>query len=588
MKSRHLRLLVVEDNPLDVVIVQDALAGAGSARFLISRAETLQQAVDMVCPGTFDAVLLDLGLPDSQGLETFMGFRCKAPDVPVVVVSGLDDESLAVEAVREGAQDYLVKDWMNAALLSRSLVHAIERQRLLVRLREAQCSLRESEQRFRALFETTQDCIYVQDRSLKYTLVNPVVERLFGLPASAIQGLTHEDLFDEKESSASVREVSCRVLQGECIEEELTRRIKGVPMTFLETRTPLQDNQGNVVGIFTVSRDITERKRPLLSDPEVCGQYPSVTMSKVLALSRMAAERTSTILLLGESGSGKDHLAKYIHAHSKQANGPFFSINCAAVPPELAESELFGHEKGAFTGAHGRKRGLLELSEGGTLLLNEIGELSPPLQVKLLTFLDSRRFTRVGGEKEVSVNARLLAATNRDLQKEVDEGTFRKDLFYRLNVMVIEVPPLRERREDIPILAQEIIVALQRELQLPVVPILDSETLECMNAYHWPGNIRELRNTLERALILSEGKSFEPLINELEGYGRLPLNESKAGISSLSGDGLHHVTHALTKRLCEEALRAADGNKKAAARALGISRDTLYRYLKKFSTGSHE
>jgi len=131
-------------------------------------------------------------------------------------------------------------------------------------------------------------------------------------------------------------------------------------------------------------------------------------------------------------------------------------------------------------------------------------------------------------------------------------------------------------------------VALQRELQLPVVPILDSETLECMNAHHWPGNIRELRNTLERALILSDGKSFEPLINELKGYGRLPLDESKAGISSLSGDGLHHVTHALTKRLCEDALSAADGNKKAAARALGISRDTLYRYLKKFSNGGQE
>jgi len=582
MNMRCLKILVVEDNPLDVLTVEEALAGTGSERFAIFPAETLKQAVDMVRQEKFDAVLLDLGLPDSQGLDTFLDLRSKAADIPVVVMSGLDDESLAVEAVRHGAQDYLVKGQMNTALLSRSLVHAMERQRLLVRLRDAQSSLRESEQRFRVLFESTQDSIYVQDRSLRYTLVNPVVEKLFGLPASAIVGLTHEELFEEKEPSASVSKVSSRVLQGECIEEELTRRIKGVSMTFLETHIPLRDGQGNVVGIFTVSRDITERKRSQVSEPAAHGEYPSKAMKKVLAMSRMAAQRTSTILLLGESGSGKDHLAKYIHANSKQADGPFFSVNCAAVAPELAESELFGHEKGAFTGAHTRKRGLLELSEGGTLLLNEIGELSLPLQAKLLTFLDTRGFTRVGGEKEIFVNARLLAATNRDLQKEVDEGKFRTDLFYRLNVLVITVPPLRERREDIPLLAQEILVSLQRELQLPMLPVLDAYTLDCMTTYHWPGNIRELRNILERALILSEGKSFEPLINELKAYRGLSPDVGATDISSLSSDGLHHETHALTKRLCEEALRAADGNKKAAARALGISRDTLYRYLRKF------
>lgn len=172
--------------------------------------------------------------------------------------------------------------------------------------------------------------------------------------------------------------------------------------------------------------------------------YPSPVMQTVLAACREAAGTDSLVLLLGESGSGKDYLARYIHNHSKRAVGPYLSINCAAVPEELAESELFGHEHGAFTGTQGRKRGLLELAENGTLLLNEIGDLSLRLQAKLLTFLDTRKFTRVGGEKEVSVNARIIVATNRDLEKEAATGRFRQDLFYRLNVLSIEVPPLRE------------------------------------------------------------------------------------------------------------------------------------------------
>jgi DNA-binding NtrC family response regulator len=209
--------------------------------------------------------------------------------------------------------------------------------------------------------------------------------------------------------------------------------------------------------------------------------------------------------MLGESGSGKDHLARYIHDHSKRAGGLYFSINCAAVAPELAESELFGHERGAFTGARSRKRGLLELAEGGTLLLNEIGELSLHQQAKLLTFLETKKFTRVGGEREVDVNARLMAATNRDLEDAVKDGSFRKDLFYRLNVLPITVPPLRERRSDIPMLVQEFVHDLCEEMQLTEQPIITPSTMKAFQAYQWPGNVRELRNVLERALILSGG-----------------------------------------------------------------------------------
>ena len=217
---------------------------------------------------------------------------------------------------------------------------------------------------------------------------------------------------------------------------------------------------------------------------------------------------TARVPLQGESGSGKDYLARWIHDHSKRALSPYFSLNCAAITRELAESELFGHERGAFTGAHSRKRGLLELAEGGTLLLNEIGELPLSLQSKLLTFLDTRSFLRVGGEKPHNVNARIISATNRSLDKEVEEGRFLSALFYRINVFGINVPPLRDRIEDIPVLLEEIMSRLAAELQLTQLPYIDPAFAIALARYDWPGNVRELRNALERSLMLSDGRSL--------------------------------------------------------------------------------
>ena len=186
-------------------------------------------------------------------------------------------------------------------------------------------------------------------------------------------------------------------------------------------------------------------------------------MKTTLEQVRRAAKTDSLVLFTGESGSGKDYLAEYLHRHSGRASGPYFTINCAAIAPDVADSELFGHEAGSFTGARGRKRGLLELAEGGTLLLNEVGELSSELQAKLLTFMDTQTFTRVGGETNIQVNIRIVAATNRDLEKDVESGRFRKDLFYRLNVFSVTVPSLRERMEDLPIMIDEILPALGRK-----------------------------------------------------------------------------------------------------------------------------
>ncbi len=352
-------------------------------------------------------------------------------------------------------------------------------------------------------------------------------------------------------------------------------------MTFLDVRAPMRDTSGDVVGICGVSRNITERKSvELLPNPTL--EYRSAAMRSVLGSARLAGQTDTVILITGESGTGKDHLARHIHDHSKRSSGPFYSVNCAALPPELAESELFGHEAGAFTGANRRKRGMVELAEGGTLLLNEIGELSLPLQAKLLTFLDTFTFTRVGGEKSISVNERLIAATNRELLKEVAEGRFRKDLFYRINVFSIALPPLRDRLEDIPILVEALLASLAERLSLREAPKVDPEGMELLKAYHWPGNIRELRNVLERGLILGDMRRITAahITLGLQAQDESLDIEPSFTIHLSEGISLHDALLEAKKFLLTESLRRAGGNIGEAARLLGISRDSFFHQRK--------
>ncbi|AFM23143.1 sigma 54-interacting transcriptional regulator [Desulfomonile tiedjei] len=439
--------------------------------------------------------------------------------------------------------------------------------------KRAEQALRDNEQRLQAIFESARDCIFIKDRDLRYLHVNPAMARLLGLPASSIIGRRSEEIFGQS-AGRHIRAVETRVLNGESIEEEHTRPVNGEPMTFLDTLVPLRDSKGELYGICGISRDITERRRisPSLSDGS--WKYLSAAMESVMEKAAHIAAREGIILLLGESGTGKDHLARWIHDRSRRSGNPFFSVNCAALPQDLAESELFGHESGAFTGAKNRKRGLLELAEGGTLLLNEIGELSPVLQAKLLSFLDTRSFLRVGGEKSVRVDARIIAATHRNLEKEVSEGRFLQPLYYRLNVFSITIPPLRERLEDIPVLVEAIVSKITSEMHMTETPVIDAAMIRDLSRYDWPGNVRELRNVLERALMLWDSGGLEPSV---------PIREALSGdwffcVKSCPGKTLHELTEDFRRSLCLEMIRRL-GNKKEAALALGISRDSIYRYI---------
>jgi transcriptional regulator with PAS, ATPase and Fis domain len=278
---------------------------------------------------------------------------------------------------------------------------------------------------------------------------------LFDTSQDKLKATETEKLYGSK-IARQIEQWDRRALSGGAFEVEHEYSINGVSRNFIERRVPLRNADGEITGVCCISRVKAEsRSREANSVPGEF-HYPSKTMQVLMAQARRIARTHGTVLLLGESGTGKDHLASWIHNHSDRRNGPYFSLNCAALSPELAESELFGHESGAFTGARGRKRGLLELAEGGTLLLNEVGELSLALQSKLLTFLDTRSFLRVGGEKMVTVDARLMAATHRELERELDNRGFLEPLFHRLNVFSIRLPPLRERLEDLPILVESL------------------------------------------------------------------------------------------------------------------------------------
>ncbi|HUU91688.1 MAG TPA: sigma-54 dependent transcriptional regulator [Phycisphaerae bacterium] len=301
-------------------------------------------------------------------------------------------------------------------------------------------------------------------------------------------------------------------------------------------------------------------------------------------LKNLAASEARTILLQGESGTGKDLVAKVIHYNSPRADRPFMNITCTALPETLLESELFGHEKGAFTDAHERKQGLFELAEGGTIFLDEIGDMPPALQAKLLRFLEEKAFRRVGGTVDLVVDVRIVAATNKDLRRLVSDGVFREDLYYRLNVFPVTLPPLRERADDIPLLTEHFIRQYSDEFRKEVTGI-DPAALAVMEAYYWPGNVREMRNLIERAMLLSGGGRLtldslpmELMTSQVVATGQGDDQAQPLVILGPQGVDIRQVE----RRLVQQAMDLAGGNQSRAAGLLRLSRDQLRYRLKKF------
>ena len=447
MEASGETILVVDDDPHIQRVLEDRLDSLGYRVMLAPNGEEALEILDRQDP---QMALLDVELPGMKGLDVLKEIRKRGRDLPVVMITAYGSIDLAVQAMKEGAYDFIPKPF-KPGHIALVVDKAMERQRLR-------------------------------------------------------------------------REV-------EVLSEEVDKR-------------------------YCL----------------VTGK--SSNMNQAVDAAKKAAASKSTVLLLGESGTGKELFARAIHNWSERKDRAFVAINCVGLSKELLESELFGHEKGAFTGAHQLKRGKMELAHGGTVFLDEVGDVSPELQTKLLRFLQEREFERVGGTEPIRVDVRIVAATNRNLEDAVKEGRFRHDLYYRLNVVPINLPRLRDRKEDIPDLAQFFATRFSKETK-KVRAEISQEAMEKLIAYDWPGNVRELANVIERAVVLGHGPTIQ-------------LEDLAPGIAAVEPESpstsfsYHDAVDGYRREVILHALAQTGGNRAAAARVLGLQRSYLLRLMKSF------
>ena len=430
-----------------------------------------------------------------------------------------------------------------------------------------------------AVFDQLSDALVLYDPDFTIRGVNRAAEKLFGLPSEDMVGKHCQDVF-----RCAGCEPGCGVLvgldQAAATPPNSTVRLHtdaGNERLVVMRTAQMFDDAGNLEGVIATIKDITEEATP--QKREIIGE--SALMREVMNfVRRVASSEATTILLEGENGTGKDLIAKTLHYQSLRQAEPFIAINCAAIPETLLESELFGYEKGAFTDARSQKRGIFELADKGTLFLDEIGEIPLMLQAKLLRVLEEQSFRRLGGLKDIQLDLRVVAATNKNLREAVKEGAFRQDLYFRLNVIQIVIPPLRDRREDILPLAKFFIEHYNRKFKRSIEGVSD-EAARLMLRHDWPGNVRELRNAIERAMILEETALITPpslpiAIARPDSGGPeliLPADIPTEGMSLEDNE----------RQLLARALEKTSGNQTQAARLLRITRDTLRYKMKKFN-----
>jgi PAS domain S-box-containing protein len=429
-----------------------------------------------------------------------------------------------------------------------------------------------------SVFDQLSDALVLYDPEFRITGVNRSAEKLFGMASEEMLGKHCQEVF-----KCSLCEPGCGVLVGlnqmpsapNCTVRLHTGN--GMERLVVMRTTQMFDGGGQLTGVVATIKDITEEAAP--QKREVIAESPP--MREVLNfVRRVAASEATTILLEGENGTGKDLVAKTLHYQSLRQAEPFIAINCAAIPDSLLESELFGYEKGAFTDARAQKRGIFELADKGTLFLDEIGEIPLMLQAKLLRVLEEQSFRRLGGLKDIKLDLRVVAATNKNLREAVKEGAFRQDLYFRLNVIQILIPPLRDRTEDIVPLTKFFVEHYNRKFKRNIEGVTEA-TAKLLISHDWPGNVRELRNAIERAMILEEGSLIAP--------PSLPIAISRPDASALPvpasmdipTDGLSLEDNE--RSLLARALEKTNGNQTQAARLLRITRDTLRYKMKKFN-----
>jgi len=431
-----------------------------------------------------------------------------------------------------------------------------------------------------AIFDHISDAVVLCNKDLQIVGVNQAAERLFGMVAEEIIGQYCEDLFycGSCEPDGGMRREVGQF--GDLPNGTVHLHVKNGRQRMIVIRTvQLRDDANAVEGLVATIKDITEEPQPAV--PVIIAE--SQAMRALLSfVHKIAVSEATSVLIDGETGTGKDLIAKALHHQSPRQSAPFFAINCAAIPETLLESELFGYEKGAFTDARAQKRGLFELADKGTLFLDEIGEMPLSLQVKLLRVLEEQTLRRLGGLRDIHVDIRVVAATNRNIREALKEGAFRLDLYYRLSVIQLVVPPLRERPQDILPLARFFVEHYNAKFKQQVEGV-SSEAESLLLAYNWPGNVRELRNAIERAMILEDTAYIRPASLHIAARAGESAFATAAGadLGSLAGGDMSLLEQE--RELVTQALERTGGNQTQAARLLRITRETMRYKMKKFN-----
>ncbi len=563
LKQSKPKILVVDDEKDLRYIIETFLLREG---YDVETAGSYKESMDKLSGTSFDLILTDIVLGDGTGVDILQEVNKRNLLCPVVLITGDPNIKTATDAVREGAYDYIIKPVKMDAILQKVEI-ALRHKSIIDENREYQSNLD-------AIFRSVKDAIITVDEELTVLETNSAVKDICGFLPEEIKGKQFDAL-----------QLHCR---GECLNAivETIKVKKPVEMHRIECKHqqrpngvvsvstfPLKNPQEGVCGCVMVLKDET-RLAGLESNLHERIQFHNIIgssrkMQSIYSLIESLSDVQTTVLITGESGTGKELVADALHYHGEHSDSPFVKVNCAALSDELLESELFGHVKGAFTGATSERIGRFQKADGGTIFLDEIGEISTKLQLRLLRVLQEGEFERVGDSDRVKVNVRVIAATNNELHKMVKFGKFREDLYYRLNVVQLSLPPLRDRREDISAMLEHFLNRFNQKLNKNVTSI--SEDVQRMfMGYSWPGNVRELQNTLEFAIVLCHGSTVT--IRDLPPEF---IDRNKTVLDSTGQN--EDERQAIIRALIE-----TGWNKAKASRQLGIDRKTIYAKIAKY------
>ncbi len=552
-------------------------------------ASSYGEALTLLDRHDFDLIVSDIVLEGESGIDLLRKARERGRTCPVVMITGYPNVKTAAEAVRLGAFDYLPKPVTKDALL-RTARLALRQRKLEKEKIRAEAERERYRTYLETVFRSVKDAIIALDGDLRIIQANEAAricmrefseEDFLGKFIGDIPVPLGKNLLRDAERVLKTRE-DVPEHRIETVRPDSTCKVMSI------AASPMRDAKGKFLGVVIVARDMTildhlAHRGGRTRFHRFIGASPAMQM--IYAMIENVGKVDTTVLITGESGTGKELVAEALHAESPRRDRKLVKVDCTAIPENLLESELFGHKKGSFTGADRDRMGRILQADGGTLFLDEIGDISPLMQLRLLRFLQERTFYPVGQDSPIQVDVRVIAATNADLRKKVEEGEFREDLYFRLRVIDIKLPPLRERTGDIPLLALHFLEKFSRRIGKDLTGISD-QALDLLDRYPWPGNVRELEHVMERACVLCSGATISTEDIDLE-----PVSRERGETSALS-PGAEEVSRVQAssnglKDLPEHerivaALKRTGGNKAKAARLLGIDRSTLYRKIREY------